>query len=91
MHLAEILWTISLDGSNIMKPPLTTRVTDKMEAWGSPLVTEFEVLDENGSRVGYWAYGSWDPAYTYQGEDLEHKEDHPLIEMKGTQYDGGIC
>jgi hypothetical protein len=36
--------------------------------------SEIEFIDENGARVGYWAYGSYDPAYPYQGGIPEQSE-----------------
>ena len=35
---------------------------------GDNVPAEIEYRDEEGNVVGYWAYGSWDPAYPYQGE-----------------------
>ena len=26
---------------------------------------EFEILDRKGKKVGYWAYGKYDPSYPY--------------------------
>jgi hypothetical protein len=36
--------------------------------------SEIEYLDNDGNRVGYWAYGSYDPAYPYQGDIPEQSE-----------------
>ncbi len=47
----------------------TIRVTDTMEAWGSPLVTEYEVLDCRGKVIGFFAYGNFDPSLPYRGEN----------------------
>lgn len=48
--------------------PLTTRTTDTMEAWGSPIETEYEVLTSKGRVVGYCAYGHYDPELPYRGD-----------------------
>lgn len=49
--------------------PVTTRTTDTMDAWGSKLVTEYEVLNRRGKVIGYWAYGSFDPSLPYKGDE----------------------
>lgn len=46
---------------------LTEKTIDTMDAWGSWLVTEYEVLDCRGNVIGYWAYGNWDPNLPYHG------------------------
>jgi len=33
------------------------------------IVAEYEVRARDGRVVGYWAYGYWDPALPYQGEE----------------------
>lgn len=48
--------------------PVTYRTTDTMDAWGSRLVTEYEVLNRRGKVIGYWAYGNYDPNCRYQGD-----------------------
>lgn len=35
---------------------------------GHNVVAEVEYLGRGGKVVGYWAYGSFDPAYPYQGQ-----------------------
>lgn len=34
------------------------------------VVSEVEILNKAGERIGYWAYGSYDPSLPYQGEEL---------------------
>lgn len=44
---------------------------------------EIEYTNDSGEIVGYWAYGSFDPAYPYQGNELEYlriKNTTPLPE-----------
>ena len=43
--------------------------------------SEIEYLDENNTRVGYWAYGSYDPAYPYQGQSHPQKATTMLVSI----------
>lgn len=52
----------------IFHGPVTFKTMDTMDAWGSQLVTEYEAFNRHGKGIGYWAYGSWDPAGIYRGE-----------------------
>lgn len=42
---------------------LISRVVSTIEG----TACEIEYIDSAGNVVGYWAYGSFDPAYPYQG------------------------
>jgi hypothetical protein len=38
------------------------------------VASEIEYLNWRGERIGYWAYGSYDPSLPYQGETHGHQE-----------------
>lgn len=43
------------------------KVTSKvMDTAGGGIVCEVAYFGRGGQMVGYWAYGSWDPAFPYQ-------------------------
>lgn len=45
-------------------------VTDEViHAVDGGYVSEIEYLNKYGERIGYWAYGSFDPSLPYQGDD----------------------
>lgn len=61
--------------------PLTEHVTDSMDAWGAPTVTEYEVRTAKGKLVGYWAYGNFDPSLPYRGIPVSNKNPFGDIEF----------
>lgn len=44
------------------------RITEHVKAVDGGVVSEIEYRGWSGRRVGYWAYGFWDPRLPYRGE-----------------------
>jgi len=42
-------------------------ITETVKSVDGGVASEVEYRGRNGKVVGYWAYGSFDPAYPYQG------------------------
>lgn len=51
--------------------PLRQQETDWMDAWGSRLTTEFEILNRRDETIGYWAYGYCDPTSIFNQSDMD--------------------
>ena len=50
------------------------QITSKVKDTIGGLTCEEAYYDCNGEMIGYWAYGSFDPAYPYQGDGVEVAE-----------------
>ncbi len=42
--------------------------TELVQAVDGGVASEIAYYNESGELIGYWAYGSWDPSYPYQGQ-----------------------
>ena len=46
------------------------KVKSEVKSTDGGRISEESFMGRNGRRVGYWAYGSFDPGYPYQGQDV---------------------
>lgn len=48
-------------------PDMEDEITEVIKSIDGGCVSEVEFLGRGGKRIGYWAYGQYDPSYPYQG------------------------
>lgn len=46
-------------------------ITEVIKSIDGGHVLEVEFLGRGGKRIGYWAYGYYDPIYPYQGNEAK--------------------
>ena len=52
-------------------PDMADEITEVIKSIDGGCVSEVEFLGRGGERIGYWAYGHYDPNYPYQGGELK--------------------